>query len=179
MSPTSYQNSPGSPARNQAFSLLEVILAMGIFFMSIFVILELTNNSLHGAYLLKNTAPDPRSLLGDLILTNSLEEISESGDFGDLYPDYRWERIVTQAIDSENANGLFRVDVRVYLANSDWSSDLVMLLYKTANAGGAGGSVGSPGGANRNSSSSLRNRSNPTGMGNSRSTRGSTASRFR
>ena len=50
---------------SDAFSLLEVAIAMGIFFMAIFVILELTNNSLRSAYLLKNNAPDPRSLLGD------------------------------------------------------------------------------------------------------------------
>lgn len=121
---------------SDAFSLLEVAVAMGIFFMAIFVILELTNNSLHSAYLLKNNAPDPRSLLGDLMITNSLEEISESGDFGDLYPDYRWERLITRAIESEEVDGLFQVDVRVYLPDTEWSSELTMLLFKPP--GGSG-----------------------------------------
>lgn len=118
----------------KAFSLLEVVIAMGIFFMAIFVILELTNNSLHSAYLLKNNSPDPRSLIGDLIITNRLEEFNESGDFGDLYPDYMWDRAVSQVLFGDSENGLFRIDVRISHTQSDWVSDLSMYLFKPENA---------------------------------------------
>ena len=151
---------------SDAFSLLEVAIDMGIFFMAIFVILELTNNSLRSAYLLKNNAPDPRSLLGDLMVTNSLEEISESGDFGDLYPDYRWERLITRAIESEEVDGLFQVDVRVYLPETEWSSELTMLLFKP------------PGGSGYNSTlrpRSIRNSSQRTRLNSSTPNRSRTS----
>ena len=141
---------------------------MGIFFMAIFVILELTNNSLRSAYLLKNNAPDPRSLLGDLMVTNSLEEISESGDFGDLYPDYRWERLITRAIESEEVDGLFQVDVRVYLPETEWSSELTMPLFKPP--GGSGYNSTLRPRSIRNSSQRTRlNSSTPNRSGTSRS----------
>ena len=120
----------------EAFSLLEVAIAMAIFFMAIFVILELSMNSLRSAYLLQNKAPDPRVLIGDLVMTNQLEEIVESGDFGDLHPGYVWERAVTSLSNSDMNNGLYKVDVRISLADSQWTSDLTMVLFKPSMASG-------------------------------------------
>ncbi|MCD8533751.1 MAG: hypothetical protein LR011_02750 [Verrucomicrobia bacterium] len=126
-----------SPPR-QAFSLLEVVIAMGIFFMAIFVILEISSSALRSVFLLHHPSPDPRELLGDLIMTNQLEEISESGDFGDQFKGYVWERTVSRATTSENDNGLYQVDVRIRLAESEWSTELNMLLFKPSMATGLG-----------------------------------------
>ena len=44
-----------------------------------------------------------------LSVTNTLGEESVSGDFAGLFPDYQWERNVSEA----GTNGLFQVDIRV------------------------------------------------------------------
>jgi hypothetical protein len=41
--------------------------------------------------------------------TNKLYEGSESGDFGKLYPDYSWDKEISQV----STNGLFQVDITV------------------------------------------------------------------
>jgi Tfp pilus assembly protein PilV len=96
--------------REEAFTLLEVMIAMGIFFVAIFGILELTSQNLKAARLLQRQEPDITVLAAQLSLTNRLEEGFDSGDFGDLYPDILWSRNVTEV----SSNGFFRVDFNVY-----------------------------------------------------------------
>jgi Tfp pilus assembly protein PilV len=93
-----------------AFTLLEVLIAMGIFFMAIFAILALTSQNLRIARTLKqqNTV-DIGSLAAELSLTNILDEGPMSGDFGDLHPGYIWEAEVYAV----STNGLFQVDFSV------------------------------------------------------------------
>jgi hypothetical protein len=95
-----------SPRTLEAFTLLEVMIAMGIFFMAIFVILDLTSQNITAAARLQRTEIDIASLAGQLSLTNRLEEGTESGDFGDLYPGARWARNITEV----STNGLFQVE---------------------------------------------------------------------
>jgi hypothetical protein len=45
-------------------------------------------------------------LAAELSLTNSLAEGADSGDFGDIYPNYHWERNISEV----GSNGLFQVD---------------------------------------------------------------------
>src|SRR2546425_4524932 len=89
-----------------AFSLLEVMIAMALFFMAIFAILGLTSQSIGAAARLQRNAVDIASLAAELSLTNALQEGGDSGDFGDLYPGVSWTREVTQV----GSNGLYRVD---------------------------------------------------------------------
>ena len=112
----------------QAFTLLEVAIAMGIFFVAMFSILELTSQSLKSARLLTINRPGPASVLSDLVMTNQFEEGYASGDFGELYPDYAWERVVAEV----RTNGLYHVDVRVMStrAESTWHSDLTVLMFR-------------------------------------------------
>ena len=96
--------------RRRGFTILEVLVAVGVFFMCIFAILELTASSLRAARGLAHPQPDIGMLLTDLMLTNRLEEGSQSGDFGQSYPDARWQREIFLA----SSNGLYQVDFTIY-----------------------------------------------------------------
>lgn len=98
----------GLPARNcaRAFTLLEVMVALALFFMAIFAILGTVTRGLGAARSLQQKFPDIGALAADLMLTNKLEEGSIEGDFGDSYPGYTWRRD-TQPI---RTNGFFQVD---------------------------------------------------------------------
>ena len=114
-----------------AFSLLEVMIAMGIFFVSIFAILGLTSQSISAARLLQRQEVDITELAAQLTLTNRLEEGFESGDFGEQFPDTLWSRTITEV----NSNGLFRVDFSVYQPTRNRKAPLqdrhlTILLYR-------------------------------------------------
>lgn len=90
----------------RAFSLMEVMIATAIFFMASFVILALVSSGLRTAQMLRSTRPNAGMLASQLTLTNQLEEGTEEGNFGNLYPDYRWEMIKYEA----STGGLWQVD---------------------------------------------------------------------
>ena len=89
-----------------AFTLLEVMIAAGIFFMCIFAILALVSSNLRNARLLQEPQVDAGMLLADLCQTNQFHEGSDSGDFGDLFPGYKWSCEIQQV----GTNGFFKVD---------------------------------------------------------------------
>src|SRR3989442_15609845 len=96
----------------RAFTLLEVVIALTIFFMAIFTILGSVSRSLGAARSLQQKFPDIGSLAADLMLTNKLEEGTVDGDFGDLHPGYTWRRdIYLNATD-----GFFQVDFTIHSA---------------------------------------------------------------
>ncbi len=114
-----------------AFSLLEVMIAMGIFFTAIFGILEVTSLNLKAARLLQRHEVDISVLAAQLSLTNRLEEGFESGDFGEMFPDVLWSRNITEV----SSNGLFRVDFTVHEPTHNRKSPLMerhlsILLYR-------------------------------------------------
>ena len=92
-----------------AFTLLEVMIAMGIFFMCIFAILEVVATNLRGARSLQNPPVDVSLLIDDLYQTNKLHEGPDSGDFGELFPGYEWTSDTTLVA----TNGLFKVEFLV------------------------------------------------------------------
>jgi Tfp pilus assembly protein PilV len=127
---------PGT-ANKAAFSLLEVMIAMGIFFVSIFAILELTSQSLAAARRLQRVEVDITMLAAQLSLTNRLEEGFDSGDFGDIRPDVLWSRTVTEV----STNGLFRIDFTTHQPTGNPKSPLIerqmsILLFRPESAGG-------------------------------------------
>jgi Tfp pilus assembly protein PilV len=91
-----------------AFTLVEVMIAMGIFFMAVFAILALVTTNLRNARNLLKQRVDASMLISQLSLTNQLTAGSDSGDFGELYPGYRWTSDIT-----EITNGLFQVEYLV------------------------------------------------------------------
>ena len=94
---------------HSAFTLLEVMIAVGIFFAATFVILELVSTTLKNARVLQQNEPDMGMLAGQLALTNSLVEDRDSGNFGDAYPGYRWSRDVYCVA----SNGMFEADFTI------------------------------------------------------------------
>ncbi len=90
------------------FTLLEVMIAMAVFFIVVFAVLGMVVQSLGAARALQRPQPDFSILASALTLSNVLEEGVESGDFEDLaeYQDYQWEREIIEV----GSNGLFRVD---------------------------------------------------------------------
>lgn len=121
-----------------AFSLLEVMIAMALFFMAIFAILGLTSQSIGAAARLQRHEVDIASLAGQLSLTNVLQEGVESGDFGDLFPGATWTREITEV----SSNGLYRVDFTVAQASANRRSKvpqtvetMSILLYRPISPG--------------------------------------------
>lgn len=100
---------PTSPAR-QAFTLIEVMIAVSLLFIALFGILQLTSQNLQVARQLQQVQVDIGSLASELTLTNRLEEGTVTGNFGDTYPGFRWVRTTTLV----SSNGLFQVDFTVY-----------------------------------------------------------------
>jgi hypothetical protein len=112
-----------------AFTLLEVMVASAIFFAAMFALLGVMSNGLHAAALLQKNAPTAGMAVAKLTLTNKLEEVTQSGNFGELYPDYRWELSPREIM----TNGLFQVDVTVYRTDKVYST-MSILLFRPESA---------------------------------------------
>src|ERR1043166_987813 len=92
-----------------AFTLLEVMIACGIFFIAVFAILGMVSNCLRNARALRQIEVDAGMVASQLYKTNRLTEGVQSGDFGDVYRDYSWETVTQEAA----TNGLYQVDIVV------------------------------------------------------------------
>ena len=114
-----------SGARRAAFSLLEVMIAIMIFCMAVFVILDLVTSSLANARRLQRPMVDAAMIASELSLTNQLEEINQSGDFGKAYPGYTW----TASINEVMTNKLFQVDYVVWLAGDKTPVQNMSVLF--------------------------------------------------
>ena len=104
------------------------MIALGLFFMSVFAILGVVSQGLGAARSLQSEVPDAGSLAAELLLTDRLEEGWEEGDFGELYPDYLWRREIIEV----GTNGLFRVDFLIAGARAGKPVELrsSMLLWR-------------------------------------------------
>ncbi len=125
---------PGSRAhpgthrgRRAAFTLVEVMIALGIFFMAMFAILGLVAASLRSARALQRQPVDAGMVAAEISLTNKLTEGLETGDFGESHRGYEWSRDVYEV----GTNGLFQVDMIVQ-RRSDGAveSKLSILLFR-------------------------------------------------
>jgi len=92
-----------------AFTLLEVMIACGIFFIAVFAILGMVSNCLRNARALRQIEVDAGMVAAQLSKTNKLTEGVMSGDFGDVYREYSWETVTQEAA----TNGLYQVDIVV------------------------------------------------------------------
>lgn len=112
----------------RAFTLLEVMIAMGIFFLAVFSILALVSSNLRNARLLQEPVVDASMVIGDLYQTNILMEGSMDGDFGDLYPGYKWSYNITQI----RTNGLFQIDLFIIHPGGNVDKNLSVTLWRPA-----------------------------------------------
>lgn len=110
-----------------AFTLVEVMIALGIFFMAMFAILGLVATSLRSARALQRQPVDAGMVAAEISLTNKLTEGLETGDFGDVHRGYEWSRDIYEV----GTNGLFQVDMIVQ-RRSDGAveSKLSILLFR-------------------------------------------------
>ena len=129
--------------KNQrAFSLMEVMIAMGIFFMSVFVILSLVSSSLQNARRLQQPMVDAAMAASELSLTNKLVETTMTGDFGKAYPGYTW----TADINEVMTNKLFQVDYQVFNNHKALVQKMSVLFFRPQSPAGSldGATVGKP-----------------------------------
>ncbi len=120
---------PGAPrlsrSRSRAgFSLLEVMIAGGLFFMAIFAILAMVSGILSNARSLRRNELDAGMVAAQVCNTNKLYEGTQSGDFGNLYPGYSWETETSET----GTNGLFQVDIIVNLRGVPKPVDSMSIL---------------------------------------------------
>lgn len=122
-----------------AFSLLEVVIASALFFMTMFSILGVMTRGLEQARSLQQLPPDVSSIASLLSITNVLEEGSESGDFGELYPETTWTRNAYEV----GSNGLFQVDfyVNTQVRGKNAQQVTSILLYRPQSSSSAIGAT--------------------------------------
>jgi prepilin-type N-terminal cleavage/methylation domain-containing protein len=147
-------------AKRGGFSLIEVTIAMAIFFVCIFALLSLTTLSLNTARRLEFVEPDIGWVASELSLTNVVEEGFETGDFGDHYPGWGWTRDVyiyppleeDFGTGQSGEQGLYQVDIT--LNGPGGSSQKHSVLMYRGQGDGANGISRSRTGSSRNSRSS-------------------------
>jgi len=106
-----------------AFTLVEVVIASGIFFAGMFSILSLLSQGLKAAAKLRKDAPTAGMVAADFVsTTNEIEEGRVEDSFGDYYQGYRWAREVILI-----TNGMYEVDV-VVTKNGNLDSALTTYL---------------------------------------------------
>ena len=100
--------------RERAFSMLEVMIAIGIFFTSVFFILQLTSQQLRIARSLQTLDVDTGTLPSLIVMTNALEEgplpMDIKAAFEDTNPGFSCDGMVFEVA----TNGLFQVDYAIY-----------------------------------------------------------------
>lgn len=139
--------------RNRAFTLLEVMIAMAIFFIAMFSVLNLMSRGLGMARALQQDLPSPGMKASDLYQlsrTNQLEDGGvESGDFEDLapglYPDFEWSYQTYQVA----SNGLFQADIVVTGIRGDKPVERTLSIFLFSPRSVVRGMSGAPGSGTR------------------------------
>ncbi len=113
--------------------MIEVMIAMAIFFLAVFAILELVATNLRNARMLETPRVDCGLVIADLYQTNQLEEGTTDGDFDKLYPGYHWEQNIVAADDVVqfgDTNGLFHVIYLLRHPDGTVETNLVALMWE-------------------------------------------------
>jgi hypothetical protein len=120
----------GESRRADAFTLMEVMIAVGILFVCLFAVLALVSNSLRSARALQQHRGVDTGTIAGLIYvqlsnTNQVTEGGEDMDLDELYPGYhcyyeKWE-IAT--------NGLCRIDIVVNSSGRQKELETHFLMY--------------------------------------------------
>jgi len=132
-------------AARAGFSLIEVMVAIAIFFAGLFAILGLVSGSLEGARHLERPLLDASVVASQISLTNKLTEGSRAGDLGELlgsaYNGCEWSADVVEV----QSNKLFGAEIvlRGQERNKPVESKMTILLFRPESPGGSleGGTV--------------------------------------
>lgn len=116
--------------RESAFTLVEVVVASAILAVGLGGVLLITSNGLRMARFLDRVHVDAGSLATMLSLSNQLEEVRDSGRFGDESPGYQWASEVVEA----GTNGLFQANFSVFSVSDPQGSEsrLSIFLFRPA-----------------------------------------------
>lgn len=122
----------------RAFSLLEVMIAIGIFFLAVFAILSLVSQSLANARRLQRPLVDAGPVLATYAATNILVEGTYSGGMEEIlgkpYRDYNY----TVDIREVATNKLFSVECVIQERGSrEILSDLTTVFYRPESPAGS------------------------------------------
>jgi hypothetical protein len=135
--------------KRSGFSLLEVMIALGIFFIALFTILGLISQLLRNARAFQNKKAADAGMVHAYFLsvTNRVTEGLESGEFSDLaefsnnqYRDLSWEKETTFFA----SNGLWQVDYRVINRRLGTVESAITTLYFDPNTQQGAAGVGMP-----------------------------------
>ncbi len=135
-----------SPVR-RAFTLLEVMIAIAIFFTASFAILGLVSSSLNNVRRLQRPTVDAGPVLARYASTNSLVEGTYSGNLGEpelLGKDYRDYNYLVNIVEIKS-NHLYSVECAIMPASGrhDVISDMTTVLYRPHSpAGSLDGGIG-------------------------------------
>ncbi|HTL56062.1 MAG TPA: hypothetical protein VL361_10310 [Candidatus Limnocylindrales bacterium] len=133
----SHTASPALRCLTRAFTLMEVMIACGIFFMATFAILALVSTTLRNARGLQRGDIDAgmaAAQVYEVLRTNRLEQGSMSGDFGDAHRDYSWEANWDIDYDSGATNSLLKVDIVVNRRGNRQPVDALSIRVFSPNA---------------------------------------------
>lgn len=137
---------PPIPGR-RAFNLLEVMIAIAVFFVGAFAILSLVSASLANVNRIRRPSVDASPVLATWAATNKLVEGQYHGSLGDEnmlgknYRDYNWVADIVEI----RSNRLFLVDCRITPATGrpDVISRMTTVLYRPQSpAGSLDGGIG-------------------------------------
>tara|TARA_B100000676_G_C17418422_1_gene503310 strand:+ start:105 stop:536 length:432 start_codon:yes stop_codon:yes gene_type:complete len=131
--------------RLDSFSLLEVVIAVAIFFTAIFAVMQLVSANLSLVHSLQAKRPDLGTLAGKCLADTNWSEFGPQtpddedfgynggGGLGSLYPRAGWERDwVLVATNVSLTNGLYRVDLKLTetLGENEVDSRMSILMYR-------------------------------------------------
>jgi hypothetical protein len=105
---------PSNHSKNPlaGFSLLEVMIAMAVFFIVVFAILGVVVQSLGAARALQQQHADCGMVAQMWWMSNTVEPGYYSGDFEGLVPGYTWEADIPADLPM-HSNGLYLINIRV------------------------------------------------------------------
>ncbi len=125
-----------SRARRAAFTLVEVMIALGIFFVAVFAILGVMSNCLRNARALQQKTVDTDMVASELSTSNIITEGLESGDYGDMYPGYTWTYDAYPY--PAGTNGLYQVDIIVQRPSGVVESKMSILIFSPQSSSAPG-----------------------------------------
>ncbi len=126
-------------AHRDGFSLLEVMIAIGVFFIGVFAILGLVSSSLENARRLQRPLVDAGAVASWLSMTNQLVEGTYTVNLGDLLGDTYNGYDCTYDVEEVGTNKLFQVGfiVQSTTGNHEIISSMTNLFYAPQSPAGS------------------------------------------